>query len=370
MITDMKLNQIIQLKLDGKSNREVARICNVDRKTVARRYNDYMEAKAKLIINKNDKEAKDMLAVGQKYDSSNRQKVKFTKEVEKIVVEMLTNDYVKIRDLGSETKLRLTNQMILSELESRGYNLSLTTVSIYTRILKERVKEAYIKQHYNLGDRAEFDFGEVKLIINNVKTKLYLAVFSSPASNYRFVRMYDNQGMEVFKDAHVKFFEEVGAVYPEVCYDNMRNVVSRFLGKSKKELNPQLVQLSNYYGFKINVTNAFSGNEKGHVEGSVKYCRNQLFNLKYRFQNFIEVQKYVEEMMATLNASSQIEKERKLLRPYMPPFETAEYKTVTVSKYSFIQINNCTYSVPEEYVGRKLIAKIYVDIIKLGSFLV
>ena len=28
-------------------------------------------------------------------------------------------------------------------------------------------------------------------------------------------------------------------------------------------------------GFKINVTNAFSGNEKGYVEGSVKYLRNQ-----------------------------------------------------------------------------------------------
>ena len=42
------------------------------------------------------------------------------------------------------------------------------------------------------------------------------------------------------------------------------------LEKTKKELNEDLVKMSLYYGFDINVTNAFSGNEKGYVEGSVK----------------------------------------------------------------------------------------------------
>ncbi len=66
----------------------------------------------------------------------------------------------------------------------------------------------------------------------------------------------------------------IGGIWKEIVYDNMRNVVSKLIEKNEKELNEDLVKMSLYYGFEINVTNAFSGNEKGYVEGSVKYLRN------------------------------------------------------------------------------------------------
>lgn len=71
-------------------------------------------------------------------------------------------------------------------------------------------------------------------------------------------------------DSHVRIFEMLGGTYKEVVYDNMRNVVTRFVGKNEKELNNDLLKLSIYCGFDINVTNCFKGNEKGHVESSVK----------------------------------------------------------------------------------------------------
>lgn len=364
MLTNMKLNQIIQHKLDGKSNREVAKLCNVNRKTVARKYKDYQEGVIRLELDNKDKEAKEIIAAGRKYDSSSRNKPAYTKDVENIVINLLQDEIERDRILG-DNKLRLTNDMILSEVKSHGHDIGLSTIATNVKKLRTKIKEAYIKQHYNFGERSEYDFGEVKLIINGAKTTLYLAVISSPASNYRWVRMYDNQGMEVFKDSHVKFFEEVGGVYSEMCYDNMRNVVSRFVGKNGKELNQQLVQMSTYYGFKINVTNAFSGNEKGHVEGSVKYTRNQFFSRNYKFDSLNDVNEYVEKQLKKINASCQIEDEKKHLRDYRPPFEIADYRQVTVNKYSFIQINTKTYSVPEELVGKRLNAKIYVDIIRL-----
>ena len=63
----------------------------------------------------------------------------------------------------------------------------------------------------------------------------------------------------------------------------MRNVVNKFVGRSEKVLNEDLINMALYYGFKINVTNCFSGNEKGHVEGSVKFIRNKVFSKDYRF---------------------------------------------------------------------------------------
>jgi transposase len=65
----------------------------------------------------------------------------------------------------------------------------------------------------------------------------------------------------------------------------MRNVVSKFIGKSEKEVNEDLVKMSAYYGFAINVTNSFKANEKGHVEKSVDAVRNQIFAETWAFNS-------------------------------------------------------------------------------------
>ena len=93
-------------------------------------------------------------------------------------------------------------------------------------------------------------------------------------------------------DSHVRFFEMMVGSYFEVVYDNMRNVVKKFIGKNEKELNEDLLKMSAYYGFRINVTNCFKGNEKGHVEGSVKILRNQIFAENYTFNSLEDAQEY------------------------------------------------------------------------------
>ena len=45
----------------------------------------------------------------------------------------------------------------------------------------------------------------------------------------------------------------------------MKNVVTRFRGKSEKELNPKLLKVSAYYGFIPNVPNCCARWEKGAV---------------------------------------------------------------------------------------------------------
>ena len=94
-------------------------------------------------------------------------------------------------------------------------------------------------------------------------------------------------------NSHVKIFEMLGGVYKELVYDNMRNVVTKFIGRNEKELNEDLIKMSLYYGYKINVTNCFSGNEKGHVEGSVKIIRNPVFAANYEFNSFEDARDYL-----------------------------------------------------------------------------
>ena len=147
----------------------------------------------------------------------------------------------KVKVLGTH-KQALTKQQIYELLKKQGFSLSYSTVVLEMKRIKNSGKECFIRQDYDFGDRLEYDFGEVKLVINGITKKYYIAVLSSPAGNFRWCYLYDNCKKDVFLDSHVRFFEMIGGVWKEVVYDNMRNVVSKFIGKNEKELNEDLVK--------------------------------------------------------------------------------------------------------------------------------
>ena len=196
-------------------------------------------------------------------------------------------------------------------------------------------------------------------MIDGKQAKGYLAVISSPASGFRWAYLYHNSKMDVFIDSQVKFFEMVKGVYEEGVYDNMRNVVSKFIGRNEKEINKELLKLATYYGFSINVTNCFSGNEKGTVESAVKWIRNKVFAIKYEFNTFEEANSYLQQELVKINRNTSISEEMKCLKPYRSMYESAHIESRVVDKYSFIKVDANFYSVPDYLVEKNVLVKIY-----------
>ena len=193
-----------------------------------------------------------------------------------------------------------------------------------------------------------------------------MAVFSALGGEkpVRWAYLYTNEKQDVFMDSHVKFFELAKGVWREVAYDNMRNVVRKFIGRNEKELNGELVKMARYYGYQINVANCFAGNEKGSVECSVKVLRNQIFAENTRFCSLEEAQKYLESRLIKLNhlsRLSRLEEQRAHLLPYKPPLELASISENTVNPYGMVCVDTAFYSVPEYLVGHKVIVKKYHD---------
>ncbi|MBF4692243.1 IS21 family transposase [Fusibacter ferrireducens] len=359
MITLMDKYTIIKLKQTGMSNRYIARQLGINRKTVNRYWNEHLaNLKSLKDSNTDNKTVQEKMTSAPVYDVSNRSAYKYTSEIDHALDQILASEKEKLKVLGLN-KQQLTNVQIHQELVSQGFDIGKTTISTKIKEKRNRIKECFIRQEYNYGERLEFDFGEVKLVINQEVVKYHLAVLSSPAANFRWCYLYNNQTKEVFLDAHVKFFEMVKGVYREVVYDNMKNVVSKFIGKTEKLLNEDLVKMSLYYGFDINVTNCFSGNEKGHVEGSVKVLRNKIFGPRYKFESLEAAIKYMDAELIKLNQNTAIELEKSNLLPYKPILELADIRKLTVDKYSFARIDNNFYSVPDYLVGKTITAKIY-----------
>lgn len=366
MLDLIDIHAIIKLKQGGDSNREIAKKLGYDRKTVAKHWNDYLNNVSKLETTNDVKSIQEAIVTAPKYNSFNRQKRKYNDQIDKLIDFILENEKVKIKELGW-SKQSLTNVQIHEMIVESGFDIGLTTISTVVREKRKKAMECFIKQSYNYGDRLEYDFGEIKLKIKGQIERFYIAVLSSPKSNFRWAYLYKSQKKEVFMDSHIRFFDMLGRTYKEVVYDNMRNVVKKFIGKSEKVLNDDLLKLSLYYDFEINVTNCYKGNEKGHVEGAVKFIRNRVFAKRYEFNSFEEAATYLQDQLINLNIDSDIEEEKLYLKKAKPRLNLAIINEVKVSKYSLVTIENNYYSVPEYLVGRNVIAKIYFDTISIYS---
>ena len=358
MLAEMDIGKIIGLKESGKSNRATARIAGNSRDTVSKVWNRYCEQKAMLEFPGADvKLIQEEMTKAPPYDSTGRVRWKYTEAVDRRLREILRTEEEKTRRLGERHKQKLTNKQIHEMLVREGFSISRVTVNNELAKIRKRQKEVYIRQ--------EYDFGEVKLDCGEGVKVYHMAVFSSPGGEFRWAYLYTNQKKAVFLDSHVKFFEMMGGVWQEVVYDNMRNVVRKFIGRNEKELNPELLSMAMYYGYQINVTNCFKGNEKGHVENSVKVLRNQVFSERYIFSSFEEAREYLRSRLLKLNESSRIEEEKQCLLPYKPPLELAVVTENTVNTYSMVCVDTSFYSVPEYLVGKKVIVKKYHDEIRV-----
>ncbi len=362
----MQKAKVIALKQESLSNREVARRTGLNRETVAKYWNEYCQKSSELARGGVDsRSVQEELLAEPQYKPRTGRPTKYTKDVEERLLKIIEQEKRKDLLLGEGHKQRMTNKQIREVLADEGHELSQATINIKLGKLRNRQKQVFIRQQYDFGDRLEYDFGEVRLIIGGERGTYHMAVFASPAGKFRWCKLYTNQKKPVFMDSHVKFFEFMHGGYHEVVYDNMRNVVTKFIGKNEKELNGDLIKMSVYYGFSINVTNCFSGNEKGTVEKSVDVLRTELFAVNYTFNTLDDAQVYVDARLLKLNENSLILEERQYLTPYRPPLELADIGTAKVDKTSLISIDTVKYSVPEELVGRTVTVKKYHDEIRV-----
>jgi transposase len=358
--TIMESHTIITHKLAGDSNREVARKTGFNRKTVARYWNEYQHNLKALDGCDDIRVAQEAIIAKPQYNTSSRHPVKYTDEMDAALDAILAAEEQKRKTLGSRNKQMKTVRQMHRELKDSGFDIGLTTITSKVAEKRARRREAFIRQEYEFGDRLEYDFGEVCLEIAGISGTYHMAAIASPAGRFRWAYLYADQKKDSFLDSHVRFFAMVGGVWRRMVYDNMKNVVTRFIGRSEKELNSDLVALSRYYGFIPDTTNCYAGNEKGYVEGSVKIIRREVFAKRYSFDSFDEAAEYLQQELVRINADSAIEEEKAHLAPTRPPLDLADVSTPKVNKYSFVQVANNSYSVPEYMVGHVVTAKCYV----------
>lgn len=377
----IKLGQKIEILrmhfVEDKPKKQIARELKISKNTVKTYITEFLNNKKELIESGVSKfELIENMVESPKYNSTGRKAVVMTDEVKEIIRKFLKNNEIKISN-GNRKQI-MTSQDMYEELLEKGFSLSYTSVSQYVQKYKENeyTYEAFIKQQYDFGDVCEFDWGEVKLIIDGNNIKLRMAVFSLAKSNFRFAYLYTHENTQSFVDAHIRFFKHINGVPKTMVYDNMKVAVAKFVGRTEKEATEALKKLSVYYGFRYRFCNIRSGNEKGHVENSVDFVRRKAFACNNIFSNIGSALDRLSERLKKhnniktkyLNNCSPyelLEKEQKYLLTLMPEYINCSTVNARVDKLSTISYLQNRYSVPDFLVQKIVEAKIYVDKIEI-----
>ena len=273
-------------------------------------------------------------------------------------------------NLNRPKKQRITAKRIWELLVENGQKIGYSSVKNEVARWKRTnaPREVFILQEPRVGQRAEFDWGEVTLSIGGTWQKIYLAVFVLPFSLYRFARLYHRSTHLEVVQAHIDFFHEICSIPEAIFYDRMATVYD----SQKGQFNDKFLELSMHFGFHPCVCNPASPNEKGTDEESVGYVRRATFSERSMFASLEEATDWLKIRLGEINTHpvyrrsnvpvQGLDQERALMHP-LPTleYENYELKRATISRYSLVKHDGNYYSIPDTYRPRYITLKILVD---------
>jgi len=252
-----------------------------------------------------------------------------------------------------------------------GFTGGYTIVKDAVRDLKAKGQEVFMPLVHRPGE-AQVDFGQALVKMDGVLRKAAFFVMVLPHSDAAFVMAFPTECTETFLEGHVRAFDFFGAVPRRITYDNTKVCVSKIIGSRDRKLTAAFEHLLSHYLFDYHFCLVRRANEKGVVEGIVKFARQNFFVPVPQVKDFDELNGHLlrrcrEDLARTLRgkalAKGQLLAEDRLAMQSLPeaPFEACRVQSVTANSESLVRFDTNDYSVPVEYAHHPVVAKGYAD---------
>lgn len=282
------------------------------------------------------------------------------------------------QDKNMPKKQRHTAKRIWQILQKEGFAGGYTIVKDAVREIKKTSREVFMPLKHPLGE-AQVDFGQALVKMGGILRKVFFFVMALPYSDALFVRAYDRECTETFWDGHVRAFEFFGGVPRRITYDNSKIVASKIIGPRKRQLTDGFLQLVSHYLFKYHFCLVRRANEKGLVEGLIKFARLNFLVPVPQVRDFEQLnadllQMCRDDMSRKLRGHSK-SKEKLLLEEsfcFLPlpfrPFDACRKEPGKVNSELLVRFDDNDYSVPMEYAYRDVTVKGYTDRVEICRF--
>ena len=244
----------------------------------------------------------------------------------------------------------------------------------FNKLYNDYVKKHKLTMHINHkpGDRVMVDWcGSTMNVYDRLTgevTKAYLFVATLPFSMYTYVYACKSMKQEEWIQCHIQMYNYFDGVTRLLVPDNLKTGVTHHKKYEDPIINKVYQEMADYYDTSIVPARVKKPKDKAAVEGTVgnvtNYIIGRLRNRKFFSFNSlnkaisIELDKFNNNPFQKREGSRKSvyeEEEKEFMMPLPPePFELSEWKMATVQMNYHIQVNKMNYSVPYEYVGKRV----------------
>lgn len=364
------LKKILKLRASNKSQRFIADSLKISRNTVSRIFSlaDQKQLYWEKAHNMDENQIESYLfgndTVNLIYQSPDFEKIH--KELLKpgVTLQLLWDEYVEqCRSIGKPFYQR----------------------SNFYKLYTDYVKKHRLTMHINHkpGDKLMVDWDgktmEVTDRYTGEITKAYLFVATLPFSMFSYVQACPSMDSKNWIDCHINAFRYYGGVTRLLVPDNLKTGVDSNKKYEDPVLNKSYQEMADHYGTTVIPARIRAPKDKAAVEGTVNtittsimaHLRNRTFFSFDELNNaiWIELEKFNDRPFQKREGSRKsvyLEEEKDYMIP-LPErdFELSEWKTATVQLNYHIAIDKMNYSVPYEYVGKRVevkSTKSYIDV--------
>ena len=195
----------------------------------------------------------------------------------------------------------------------------------------------------------------------------YIFVAVLPCSLYGYTEAFPDMKSNHWIEAHVHAYSFFGGVTRILVPDNLKTGVIKNT-RTELILNRSYHEMAEHYGTAIIPARPVKPKDKPNAEGTVKVLETWILAAlrNRKFFTFQELNKAIHKKLEEFNAkpfqkkkgsrlSAFLEEERDFLMPLpASPYETAVWSTATIQPDYLITVGNCKYSVPYEFIGKKV----------------
>jgi transposase len=287
------------------------------------------------------------------------------------VIKVVTELLVAEKEAHTPRKQRLSAARIYRILRlEHGFLGSESSVRKLVRGIRgeqrDPLDKAFVPLDYEPGIDAQVDFFESLVEYEaGVQTKCFVLLVRPCFSGRVFVYVAPNQTQEALFEGLVQSFEFFGGVFQNVWFDNLTPAVRRVLEGRKREMQKDFAAFVAHYGFEAQFCRPARGNEKGGVEGNVKFVRSEVFtpipqvSMRADLQTEANAFMLREEVRTMRGRDRTIGELWKLEESHLLPLPAAPY---AIGKIKVCRVSNCCwitygrnhYSVPARLAGQSV----------------
>ena len=359
-----KYREIIRLTGLGFSQRNIMASCGVAQKTVVK-------------VQKRARELNLSWPLDESMTDVELQRLMFSKDSSVSQNKRMPDyDYIHKELLRNGVSKKLLWTEYMEDCRANGGDPLMYSQFCYHIQPDEQKRRATMHINRKPGEQVEVDWAGDPATIIDPDTgeilKAYIFVGVMTYSQYAYVEAFLDMKQKSWITAHVHMYEFFGGVARILVPDNCKTAVVHNGGWKDQQINETYQEMAEHYGTAIIPARVRTPKDKPNAEGTVGNISTWITAAlrNEQFFSLAELNRAIREKLEQFNQRLFQKKEGSRLdlfledeKPLLSPlpathFELSDWKTATVQFNYHISVDGMLYSVPYEYIKKKVYVKV------------